>query len=81
MRVLTAIVGIILITSPSARADDRPNRFGIVAQTNANNVWEVDTATGDIRLCMPPTGHSAAPECSPPAPWSALGHPVGAAYS
>ena len=63
MRVLAAIGGTLLITVASARADDDPGRFRIVARVGGQH------SDGGIRLCMPPAGHGATPECSPPASW------------
>ena len=41
--------------------------FRIVIQANTGNVWVIDTASGALRVCMPPKlkGGLGTPECFP----------------
>ncbi len=37
--------------------------YQIAPQANTGNVWVVNTATGQLRICLPPAKGDAAPEC------------------
>ena len=39
--------------------------YQIAPQANSVNVWVVNTATGRLRICLPPVKVDAAPECRP----------------
>jgi hypothetical protein len=37
--------------------------YQIATQANSGNVWQVDTRTGELRLCQPPRDVSGPPRC------------------
>lgn len=37
--------------------------YQIATQANSGNVWQVNTRTGELRLCQPPSGVSGPPRC------------------
>jgi|GEM_PF-1640200 len=37
--------------------------YQIATQANSGNVWQVDTRTGELRLCQPPRDISGPPTC------------------
>jgi hypothetical protein len=46
-------------------------QFQIVAQSNTDNVWQLNTSTGELRLCSPgdPNADRGPPDCYPATPW------------
>jgi len=60
-----------LIARPSPAAYEA--HFQIVAQANTDNVWQLNTTTGELRLCSPgdPNVDRGPPECFPVTPWAA----------
>jgi len=72
MQYIAIIAGILLtslvVDAVRSRAQS-PEQVGfeIVAQGNTGNVWQVNTTTGQLRLCLPPEGERASPRCGPAA--------------
>jgi hypothetical protein len=68
-----AVAAVVLTDALRSRAEgpqpDQP-RFRIVAQSNSGNVWQVDAVTGQLRLCLPPKGEHAPPQCGPAVGWA-----------
>jgi hypothetical protein len=58
-----------LVARPSPAAYQA--QFQIVAQANSDNVWQLNTATGELRLCSPgdPSVRGGPPDCYPATPW------------
>jgi hypothetical protein len=58
-----------LVARPSPAAYQA--QFQIVAQANSDNVWQLNTATGELRLCSPghPSVDGGPPDCYPATPW------------
>jgi len=75
--VTVALLAAALGVLPSAgRAEEAGpvGRFQISTTGTGGAVWQADTATGAIRLCIPPTKVANSPACSPAVPWSMTGN-------
>jgi hypothetical protein len=58
-----------LVARPSPAAYEA--QFQIVAQANTDNVWQLNTSTGELRLCSPgdPDLDHGPPDCNPATSW------------
>ena len=63
---LIAVALIVTDSRPTTAQAARAGSYQIAPQAVTGNVWIVNTLSGDLRLCKPPTSFtSVANECSP----------------
>ncbi len=60
----TAIMGSVVLGARVEGASTTSGHFQVVPQANTGNVWVLNTRTGQVRLCLPPSQEDGrTPEC------------------